>query len=237
MIASHEDKLRVQRFRDARNELMNKHGMRKLERKTRLVVSILKDSNLKPANFVDAVWTAVNIYKARTSAKHFDLIIMAGAYEVIRNTTELREFFIDGKLGYYTGRVDSLICLTPDVFENFRSVAITDPTKLEVGKTYYSNMYPEVFTIEELQTENEHNKDRGLALKEEDSDEPRWIKYDHRNGYGPSYISTRDRNMGAKYNCWLVFDDEHLAAAAKKMIVVSENPKFDKEEFYKTDWQ
>ena len=81
-----------------------------------------------------------------------------------------------------------------ELFDSFRAKAITDPSQLERGKTYYSNTYPDKFTLFELS-----------------QDDLGWWMHDE----GTGKWSCHDRNIGSSYNPWLLFENEEDAKACQ----------------------
>lgn len=104
-----------------------------------------------------------------------------------------------------------------EVFNYFRSLAITDVEKLEVGKTYYSNCSPAKFTIKELISWKELDQRRGIDSSK-DSDELEWIVYGES---GFDHISLQDTNVGASYNPWLIFETEELRDECVSRLKIS----------------
>lgn len=124
-----------------------------------------------------------------------------------------------------------ITCLNPETLNKFRALAIKSVDQIEVGKTYYSNAYPESFTVTAILSKNDYYRLRDMSNHVKDEDIPnRWLEYDNSWG-GKSYLSVRDRNIGASYNPWLIFDNENLAKAANEMIRLidekDEGPELD----------
>lgn len=93
MIPSHEDRLRAGRFREAWIQLTLKKGIKRTDRKLKATVETIQELNLKPENFIQVIWTAVNVHRTRKKSKKFDMVIMAAAYHVIRITPALNEAY------------------------------------------------------------------------------------------------------------------------------------------------
>lgn len=118
-----------------------------------------------------------------------------------------------------------------EVFEKFRKLAVTDPDEIEVCKTYYTNRYPHEFTCEQIQTQAEHYEELELACGNEEDKTPAWASYTNDCGE-KQYVSLKDRNVGASYNPWLLFDlKEHCDQCIEEMKVIYE-PIEDFNDYY-----
>lgn len=100
-----------------------------------------------------------------------------------------------------------------DYVAAFRKLAVTDT--LIVGETYYSNSYPEQFTVKRLLTNTEHYKKCGLVWTHQNGDEIGWFEIEN----GRSY-SLRDCNINASYNPWLIFKTQTLRDSYASGLVV-----------------
>ena len=93
------------------------------------------------------------------------------------------------------------------VFETFRKKAVTDRSKLVIGKTYYTNLgmsRPAKFVVERVESEVWEKDNRVW-----------WIL--DREGY-KHFL--RDHNIGASYNPWLIFDNEEVAKECMSKLKV-----------------
>ena len=101
-----------------------------------------------------------------------------------------------------------------DLFYAFRQLAITSKKNLVIGETYYSNSYPEQFTIKKLLTNKERYKIVGLDYEESDKDKINWI-VTKEDGY---IMNLSDNNIGESYNPWLIFKEEEIAKICKEKL-------------------
>lgn len=103
-----------------------------------------------------------------------------------------------------------------EMFEVFRELAITDYNDLVVGQTYYTNTYPEKFVLKDLLTYNQSSMRNGHSkCIWSDPFKIGWILTED----GTTH-SLNDKNIGASYNPWLVFDNECLAILCRKLLKV-----------------
>jgi len=95
-------------------------------------------------------------------------------------------------------------------FEEFRGLAITDVSELEVGKKYYSNFWPDTpIFVYELISHAEHSfRVFNDEFSENASKELRWIRIGNDLTDISFYTSLRDNNVGASYNPWLLFSNK-----------------------------
>ena len=111
-----------------------------------------------------------------------------------------------------------------EVFEKYHALAISNPSQFVEGKTYYSNSYPEKFTFRGLQTNAEHYDSVGLVWKHAGGDEVEWVIAEYElfnNQPTTDSLSLSDRNIGAHYNPWLIFEDEAVMNACKEELEVT----------------
>lgn len=108
-----------------------------------------------------------------------------------------------------------------EIFQKFRELAVTDPSKIEVGKTYFSNSWPERFTVKRVATELEFTKEYSYydPSSKYDNAIPRWFHYV--NEYGETFNSLQDRNCGASYSPWLIFEDKETAERCREELQVT----------------
>ena len=91
-----------------------------------------------------------------------------------------------------------------DYVNVWREKAITEINQLEIGKTYYSNTEPKKFTVVEIISTREHYRRCNIeSWKTKHDDLKRIVSRDPDRTFSMS-----DRNIGASYNPWLVFDNE-----------------------------
>jgi hypothetical protein len=103
-----------------------------------------------------------------------------------------------------------------ELHAKYRELAVTDVSKIEVGKTYYSNSYPSQFTVKEIITYGEHAKRVGV-LPVGDADELGWIlPVGGKNWL--SDISLSDRNVSQSYNPWMIFEEESVANECRETL-------------------
>lgn len=81
------------------------------------------------------------------------------------------------------------------VFQKFKALAISDPKQLVIGKTYYSNIHPTEFKIKSFSE---------MWIVDENSYE----------------FSLRDRNIGAHYNPWLIFETKETRDLCETELTV-----------------
>lgn len=112
-----------------------------------------------------------------------------------------------------------------DVFAKFKALAISKPEQIEIGTTYYSNGYPEMFTVVRILTDAEYDAVVGITSRTSTDPAPRWIEYQSYNRFDGkpylSYISLLDRNIGASYNPWLIFAQPWDRADCVRELIVS----------------
>lgn len=107
-----------------------------------------------------------------------------------------------------------------NIFNKFRDLAITDASQLHVGQTYYTNSYPDQFTVIRLETDKRHRAGRGLSVSSSDDDtELRWVVVEDGIGSTRS-MSLYDHNVGSSYNPWLIFDNCKLAQLCRDQLEV-----------------
>lgn len=120
----------------------------------------------------------------------------------------------------------------------FRTLAVTKIEDVKVGETYYSNSFPGEFTVLELISTEEHY--RRIGLEGEGSKlNAIWAVYE--NDDSMSAIPLTDFGVTAHpYNPWMMFKNEHIANAAKEMLIFGyEKDAFDDYDDYygqECDW-
>jgi len=96
-----------------------------------------------------------------------------------------------------------------NIFEKYKALSIQTINQLEIGKQYWTNHLPKTFFVNELITWAEKNRREGKEPFDLGND-LEWIVYS-RDDNREDYISIHDRNIGAHYNPWLIFDSEETA--------------------------
>lgn len=102
-------------------------------------------------------------------------------------------------------------------FKKFKSLSVKEADALVIGETYYTNSYPESFTLLALETRKQNDRRHGFNDRTYDEDEIAWAVY------GPGEwdtMSLRDSNVGASYNPWLIFSREEDAIQCREELVV-----------------
>ncbi len=104
-----------------------------------------------------------------------------------------------------------------DLFELvFRPLAITEVSQLEVGKTYWSNIWEGPKVLWKVLSDREFDAHRGFISSHEDEGRAsHWLIFE--DGW---YQSTWDANIGASYNAWLIFDNEEVAKECREDMPV-----------------
>ena len=90
-------------------------------------------------------------------------------------------------------------------FQEFRKLAVTDPSKLVPGKVYYTNRTPKAFVFRGFKP---HSKNWAWIMP---------ITNDH---YSDNDLSLFDRNCGRSYNPWMIFEDEEVRDRCLKELTV-----------------
>ena len=104
-----------------------------------------------------------------------------------------------------------------NVFEKFKSLSVKEVDDLVIGETYYTNSYPESFTLLALETRKQNDKRHGFNDRTYDEDEIAWAVY----GRGEwDTMSLRDSNIGASYNPWMIFAREEDAIQCREELFV-----------------
>ncbi len=106
-----------------------------------------------------------------------------------------------------------------EVFNILRKFAVTDASKLVVGNTYYTNspVGEECFVLRELITHAEQCRRDNLGADDVDDKELRWYTVEGSD----DGFSLRDRNIGASYNPWLIFDNKDMLDLCKLCLPVT----------------
>lgn len=124
-----------------------------------------------------------------------------------------------------------------EIFNQFKVLSIQNPSQFLIDEKYYSNTYPYEFIFKRKINEYERIKlniidsnkiinDGVIELLEHAYKSKhiyKWIVCEtlcdkpSRN----IIISLYDRNIGASYNPWLIFDSEQTAKDARKMLEVT----------------
>lgn len=108
-------------------------------------------------------------------------------------------------------------------FDMFRKVAVTQLSNIEVGKTYYTNSFPDVFTVEKLLTNSESYSMAGLVYDGNDGDDVAWVLTTDGGRW-----SLRDLNVTEKpYNPWMIFTDVKIRDACKHLLNTTVIPSSD----------
>lgn len=120
------------------------------------------------------------------------------------------------------------------IFNAFRELAITDASKLVIGKRYYSNdTGTEGFVLSALLSNAAYYKTRGMTWDEErvEGDALGWLMYDR------GHKALEDSNIGASYNPWLIFDNGNLNRACIEMLKVSYDDNTDFEDWFSHEFE
>jgi hypothetical protein len=115
------------------------------------------------------------------------------------------------------------------IFQKHRAAAITDVKDLVVGNTYYSNSHSlNCFTIKALITNQQSYALIGSNYHGENYDEIGWILTEDGNSF-----SLHDKNVGASYNPWLIFDTEQKMLDCIKELVIdwSSYPDYEYDDY------
>lgn len=115
-----------------------------------------------------------------------------------------------------------------NVFNKFRALAITDVSDLEIGRSYYTNSFPQKFVLKELVTNSEAYERLNLPYTKSNANEIAWIINDTN-----IRMSLMDNNIGASYNPWLIFASEEVAEACRNELVVD---IYSSKEYYEDDF-
>jgi hypothetical protein len=99
-----------------------------------------------------------------------------------------------------------------EIFAEFRAKAVTDIDGFVVGKTYYCNSYPSEFVFKRLLQKKESYARHGLV-----NEECELFSFLTEDG---SDFSLTDRNIGASYNPWLIFDNPAVAQECRDKLVI-----------------
>jgi hypothetical protein len=102
-----------------------------------------------------------------------------------------------------------MLTYSETVVAKYRLLAITDASKFEAGKTYWSN------------SDGEFILNRLITFKESYARFGNGLEYDGEDGNSIGAILTKDgyslylsdRNVGASYNPWLIFADKKTLEA------------------------
>ena len=117
-----------------------------------------------------------------------------------------------------------IIIKNPEIFKQYRSLAVTDPYKIKVGTKYYSNTYPREFIVTEVLTQTQQrilDGFKGYGSEYVDDTVPQWFTHKDCSN------SLRDRNCGASYNPWLIFEDEEIRDKYEAQVeIVYDNSDF-----------
>lgn len=125
-----------------------------------------------------------------------------------------------------------------NVFSNFKNFSVKTADELEIGKTYYTNSYPEKFVLRGLindtmlevsrASRNEKgNEYVASALNGVRMENPTWFITDKFKLH-----SLHDLNVGASYNPWLIFGDKDMADACKKHMKIT----YDDDSYLNNAW-
>lgn len=113
-------------------------------------------------------------------------------------------------------------------FQKFYAKAVKSVDEIVIGKTYYSNIGPHEFTVLSLENDADYHKSVGLVGG---YDQIEWIHY---GGFWP--ISLRDRNIGAHYNPWMIFENEADAVDCRDGLNVTFTPPMDDWDYHSSRW-
>jgi hypothetical protein len=121
------------------------------------------------------------------------------------------------------------------IFQKHRALAITDVKDLVVGNTYYSNgCNLKSFTIKELLTNQQCYALDNSNYQDPNANEIGWILTEDGNTF-----SLHDKNVGASYNPWLIFDTEQKMMDCIKELVIdwSSDPDYEYDDYEYDDYR
>ncbi len=113
-----------------------------------------------------------------------------------------------------------------EMFKKFHALAVTKVEDLEIGKTYYSNTYPEEFVLKRIMTKEDVYIASGLdtnKLSQSDRENLTWILTETQESdfYKDSLIDKNFFHDGTRgYNPWLIFDNKAIMEACREMLDV-----------------
>lgn len=110
-----------------------------------------------------------------------------------------------------------------ETFAKFRALAITEVDKFIIGKTYYSNTYPDNFIflgweernpkLPDIEDNSYFGPHRNLLMR---------IQIKYIGGKDKTKLQNcPDRNIGVSYNPWLIFDSKEILLQCKKELIIN----------------